>query len=65
MPNPARKHGRSRQGKRRANWKLALPALTGCPQCARRIPTHRACAFCGYYRGQQVVAVKEKTAKES
>lgn len=65
MPNPMRKHSRSRQGKRRANWKLTLPTLTGCPQCGKAIPTHRVCAFCGYYRGQQYVVVQEKPAKES
>ncbi len=64
MPNPTRKHSRSRQGKRRANWKLVLPALSTCPQCAKPILSHRICGFCGFYRGQQLVLIKEKPAKK-
>ena len=63
MPNPTRKHSRSRQGKRRANWKLTLPSLTKCPQCAKPMVTHRACPACGYYRGAQVLVIKEKPTK--
>ena len=63
MPNPTRKHSRSRQGKRRANWKLTLPTLTTCPQCGKSVVTHRICPSCGFYRGQQLVVIKEKSAK--
>lgn len=43
-----------RQGKHRAAIKLALPALISCTNC--HLPTfpHKACAHCGFYKGQKV-----------
>ena len=63
MPNPMRKHTRSRQGKRRASWKLVQPSATMCPQCGVPVLSHRACTACGFYRGRQVIMVKAKQSK--
>ena len=60
MALPKRKHSKARRDKSRTHWKLGVPALTKCPQCARPIPPHRVCRFCGYYRGRQVIVVAEK-----
>lgn len=60
MPTPTRKHSRARQGTRRANWKLSVASMTRCPQCAAVIRTHRICPGCGFYRGEQWVAIKPK-----
>ena len=64
MALPKRKHSKSRRDKSRTHWKLAIPALTKCPQCAQAIVPHRACPACGYYRGRQVVVVSEKKKSE-
>jgi len=66
MANPMRKHTPSRRDKRRANWKLTLPTLTRCSQCAQHIIPHRICPHCGYYRGRHMVVIisKEERAKK-
>jgi large subunit ribosomal protein L32 len=60
MALPKRKHSKARRDKSRTHWKLVLPSLTTCPQCARPIAQHRVCPQCGYYRGRQVLVIKEK-----
>jgi len=64
MALPKRKHSKARRDKSRTHWKLVLPSLTTCPQCAQPVPPHRACAKCGYYRGRQVIVVSEKKEPE-
>ncbi len=64
MAHPTRKHSKSRRDKSRAIWKLTLPSLTQCPQCAQRILPHRVCSHCGYYRGRQIITVAEKKGKK-
>ncbi|MCS6885909.1 MAG: 50S ribosomal protein L32 [Acidobacteriota bacterium] len=49
MPNPKRRHSKSRTGMRRAHDALVAPTIQLCPECkAPRLP-HRACPGCGYY----------------
>ena len=59
MPNPKRRHSKARRDKRRAHDALARPATSTCPNCGEVKIPHRACSHCGYYRGRQVVDVKE------
>jgi large subunit ribosomal protein L32 len=60
MPNPKRKHSKSRTGKRRAHDFLTAPSVSVCPQCATPRLPHRVCAKCGFYRGRTAIQVKEK-----
>ena len=64
MALPKRKHSKARRDKSRTHWKLARPAATTCSQCARTIPPHRACPYCGTYRGRQVMVIAEKKPKK-
>ena len=61
MANPKRKISRSKRDKRRAHWmnKLDSPNFSECPNCGETKLGHRACAHCGYYKGQQVFTPKE------
>ena len=63
MALPKRKHSKARRDKSRTHWKLSLPTLTSCPQCAKTVPPHRVCPHCGFYRGRQVIVVAQKAAK--
>ncbi|MFQ3582094.1 MAG: 50S ribosomal protein L32 [Chloracidobacterium sp.] len=64
MPNPKRRHSSSRRGKRRAHDALVNPTIVRCQNCgAPRLP-HRVCGECGYYRGRQVIVVRQKGAEE-
>ena len=64
MALPKRKHSKARRDKSRTHWKLAVPSMTKCPQCARAVAPHRVCVHCGYYRGRQVIAIAEKKPSE-
>ncbi len=59
MPNPKRRHSKSRRNKRRTHDALALSSLSECPNCHQPKPPHRVCPSCGYYKGNAVMEVKE------
>ena len=60
MPNPKRKHSKSRTGKRRAHDHLTPANPSACPNCGEpRIP-HRVCSKCGFYRGRVAIEMKEE-----
>ena len=57
MAVPKKKQSHSRTAKRRAQHKLAAPALNACPQCHSPRRPHRVCPVCGTYAGREVVAI--------
>ena len=65
MPNPKRQHSRQRQRKRRTHYKAKIAGLVPCPNCKKPIISHRVCPFCGFYKGKQIVVLKEKKIKEA
>ena len=65
MALPKRKHSKARRDKSRTHWKLTVPQLTTCPQCAHAVLPHHVCPHCGYYRGRQVILVSEKKKEEA
>jgi large subunit ribosomal protein L32 len=58
MAVPKRKQSKARTAKRRANFKLELPAQSICPECRSIKLPHRVCLNCGTYRGKKVFAVE-------
>ncbi|HOK56856.1 MAG TPA: 50S ribosomal protein L32 [bacterium] len=58
MPNPKRKHSKSRTGKRRNSKKVRSVPLTKCPNCGAVKLPHFVCNVCGYYKGVQVIKVE-------
>ncbi|HXG38449.1 MAG TPA: 50S ribosomal protein L32 [Bacteroidota bacterium] len=59
MPNPKRRHSKSRSRKRRTHYKATAPSLVECPQCHEQKLPHRACPNCGYYKGRSMFIPKE------
>jgi large subunit ribosomal protein L32 len=59
MPNPKRRHSKSRTSKRRAHDHLVPPHMTPCPNCGEPRLPHRVCMKCGYYRDRVVIEIKE------
>lgn len=55
MPNPKRRHSKTRRDKRRTHWKLKYPSLTICSNCKEVKLAHHICSNCGYYSGQEVI----------
>ncbi len=60
MPNPKRRHSKTRGRKRRTHDTLLATTAGACPQCAEPKAPHRVCAFCGFYNERQVRAVDEE-----
>jgi large subunit ribosomal protein L32 len=59
MPNPKRRHSKSRTSKRRTHDALKPVSTSECPQCHELKLPHIVCPNCGYYNGRQVRAVRE------
>ena len=59
MPNPKRRHSKTRTAKRRTHDTLSPVQLGGCPQCHEPKRSHQVCPNCGHYRGRQVRPVDE------
>jgi large subunit ribosomal protein L32 len=59
MPNPKRRHSKTRTAKRRTHDALAPVSHSLCPQCQEAKMPHVVCPTCGYYKGRQVKAVEE------
>ncbi|MFZ4627970.1 MAG: 50S ribosomal protein L32 [Blastocatellia bacterium] len=55
MPNPKRRHSKSRSRKRRTHDALNRTGLSGCPNCGSMRLPHRVCPSCGFYAGRVVL----------
>ncbi len=67
MATPKRKTSHARTSQRKAQWLNALkaPVTLSCPHCGEIVKAHHACPSCGYYKGRQVVKVKDDEAAAS
>ena len=64
MAVPKGKVSKARKNSRRsANWKLSMPGIVKCPKCGKMKLAHRVCKACGYYDGEQILAVEEAETK--
>ncbi len=59
MPNPKRRHSKTRGRKRRTHYKAAVPTVVECPHCHEKTLPHKVCASCGYYDGRVIFVPKE------
>ncbi|MBR4395004.1 MAG: 50S ribosomal protein L32 [Eubacteriaceae bacterium] len=55
MGVPKHRQSKSKKNKRRANFKVAMPGLSKCPECGELMQPHRVCPNCGKYNGRVVV----------
>ncbi len=61
---PFHRVSKTRKRMRRSHNALTAPGTNKCPNCGEMIKPHRICKKCGYYKGREVVAVKDKNAEE-
>ncbi|MBL8170554.1 MAG: 50S ribosomal protein L32 [Acidobacteria bacterium] len=59
MPNPKRRHSKSRSRKRRTHDALKRNSLSACPNCGNLKLPHRVCPRCGFYSGRTVIQIAE------
>ena len=61
MPNPKRRHSKSRSRKRRSHDALTPAGYAACPSCGAPRQSHRVCPDCGQYDGRQVMPKKKSS----
>jgi len=61
MPNPVKRHSKTRRNMRRAHDFITAPSVSVCPQCQKPKLPHRVCPRCGIYKGREVIPM-EKTS---
>lgn len=54
MPLPSFRSSRSKVRRRRSHHALKPVATATCSNCAATILPHRACKFCGFYKGRSI-----------
>lgn len=58
MGLPGHRRTSSHKRRRAAHFALKKASLAECPKCKKPVRPHHACAFCGTYRGRQVLKAK-------
>jgi len=61
MPNPKRRHSKSRTRKRRTHQGLGEIPLATCSHCGAIHFSHRVCPSCGYYGEEPIISPEEET----
>ena len=64
MAHPKRKHSKQRSAKRRTHDGIKLAQTQPCGHCGKSVISHRVCPFCGFYKGNMVIDMTPKEAKE-
>ena len=65
MAVPKKKMSKARTRMRRAHDSLSAPNRSACPQCGAPKESHRVCAACGHYRGEQIFEVAKEEGDEA
>lgn len=61
MAVPKRKTSKAKRNTRSsANVNIKVPSVSECPHCHEPVTSHTLCAKCGFYDGEQIIAIKEK-----
>jgi len=64
MSVPKKRRTRSSVGNRRSHHALKKLVLNKCEKCNKVIKPHNACSFCGNYKNNTVIKIKDKKNKE-
>jgi large subunit ribosomal protein L32 len=57
---PKRKVSKGRRDRRRSHDALKPVQLVACDNCGEMKLPHRVCPHCGFYKGREVVEIKEE-----
>ncbi|MFA5029779.1 MAG: 50S ribosomal protein L32 [Patescibacteria group bacterium] len=66
MGLPSKKRTKTSKRQRASHFALKKIRLVSCKKCGRPVLPHRACEFCGVYKGRDILKIKtkKKTAKQ-
>jgi large subunit ribosomal protein L32 len=59
MPVPKRRTGKAKKNMRRSHHALDAPTTIDSPDSGERVLPHRVCLKTGFYKGRQVIKVKD------
>ncbi len=65
MGLPGHRRTSSHKKRRAAHFALSSATYNRCPKCDKPVKPHRACGFCGTYRGREVVSVARNIKRAS
>lgn len=57
MPNPKRRHSKTRGRKRRTGWAMDAMNIIPCASCQQPKMPHHICPHCGKYKGREVLDI--------
>lgn len=60
MSVPAQRKSRSKARRGRSHQALKKVNFNKCPKCGKAVESHKACSFCGTYKGRTVIKIKGK-----
>jgi len=60
MGLPGQRRSKTSRLTRASHFALKAKKLNKCEKCGQPVLAHRACAFCGTYKGRQVLKIKTK-----
>ncbi|HPX94592.1 MAG TPA: 50S ribosomal protein L32 [Candidatus Moranbacteria bacterium] len=59
------RHTKLRRDRKRKRFAIKPKKTVVCPKCGKKILSHRACPYCGFYKGKEVInTLKKKTKKK-
>ena len=61
---PQRRTSKMKKRMRRSHLALNVPGMIVCPNCGELTLSHRACSNCGFYKGKQVLTIKDTKESE-
>ncbi len=64
MSVPARRKTSRKARMGRSHQALKKTKLNKCSKCGKAVQPHKACTFCGAYKGKEAIKIKSKSKKE-
>ena len=64
MSVPARRKSSCKMKKGRSHQALKRANLNKCSKCKKTVEAHKVCAFCGAYKGKNIITIKSKKDKK-
>lgn len=64
MGVPKKKCTKAKRNKRRGEYHLKISSFVKCSKCGKDTLPHRVCAFCGYYKGREIINVMAELEKK-
>ncbi len=65
MGLPGHRRTSSDKRKRTAHFNLSIKSAKACEKCGKPILSHRACTYCGTYKGRQVLDISKRTSRSA